>query len=409
MRNFKSDFPIFNSIPDLVYLDSAATSQKPQMVLDAVNEFYTTYNSNIHRGLYPIAAKATQAVEKVRDMTQKFLHAKHREEIIFTKSATESVNLVAYAWGRQNLQKGDTVLTTITEHHANFVPWQQICQQVGGRFEVIDVDEAGELRIKNHESSIKNAKILAITYVSNVLGTINPIKEIIKHAREVNPTIIVLVDASQAAPHMQIDVQDLDCDFLVFTGHKMFAETGVGVLYGKKHLLEEMQPFLFGGEMIREVAIEKTTFAALPNKFEAGTLNIAGIISLGAAIDYIQSVGFAAMRKHERELIAYSLLRMEEIEGITIYGTKDVDKKAGILAFSLEGIHPHDIAEVLGQSNICVRAGHHCAMPLHTRFAIAASTRVSLHIYNSKEDIDFLVTELRRIKQFFSKKTTPLS
>lgn len=402
MKNYKLDFPIFTNIPDLVYLDSGATSQKPQAVIDTVQEFYTTYNSNIHRGLYPIAEKASAAVENVRDIVKDFVHASSREEIIFTKSATEGVNTIAYSLAKTHIKKGDVILSTVMEHHANFVPWQQIGMQVGGEFDVIDSNDRYELSITKHESSIKNAKIIALTYVSNVLGTINPIKEIIKEVRKINPSILVFVDASQAAPHIALNVQDLDCDFLVFTGHKMLAETGVGVLYGKKEILERMQPFLFGGDMIHEVSIEKTKFEKLPNTFEAGTLNISGIISLGSAIDYIYSVGFKQIEKHERELTDYTLTQLQKIDGLTIYGPADSTKRLGIFSFSMNGIHPHDIAQLLGEKNICVRAGHHCAMPLHTRLGISATTRVSLHIYNSTEDIDALVIRLKEIQNMFS-------
>lgn len=386
-----------------MFLDSGATSQKPQSVLDAVQEFYTTYNSNIHRGLYPIAEKATNTVEGVRDQVAQFINARHREEIIFTKSATESVNLVAYSLAKTHFKKDDIIVSTVMEHHANFVPWQQIAQHVGASFEVLDIDENYELDLENLKFTVQSSKVLALTYISNVLGTINPIKEIIKRARELNPEIIVFIDASQAAPHIPIDVQDLDCDFLTFTGHKMFAETGVGVLYGKKEILSRMQPFLFGGDMIREVSIEKTTFAELPNIFEAGTINIAGIISLGAAIEYIESIGFGEIAKHERELLAYSVQRLEKIEGLEIFGPRNLEKRIGIISFSLDGIHPHDVGQLLGEKQICVRASHHCAMPLHTRLGVPATTRVSLHIYNSREDLDRLVSELVRIKKLFTK------
>ncbi len=403
MKNYQADFPIFQNLPGLVYLDSAATSQKPQSVIDCLNEFYTTYNSNIHRGLYPIAAKATKAVEDTRIKVAKFLNATRAEEIIFVRSATEGINMIAQSFAEKFLNKDDIVVTTVSEHHANFVPWQQNALKKGATFEVIDIDENGELKITESGSGIRQAKVLAITYISNVLGTVNPIKEIIANARKINPNIKILVDASQAVQHIKVDVQDLDCDFLVCTGHKMFAGTGVGVVYGKKALLNALPPFLFGGEMIREVAIEKTTWADLPNKFEAGTLPIASIISLGPAIDYLLSVGFDNIRKHEQELMQYSLEQMGKIAGLKIYGPKDVTKRSSILSFSFADIHPHDIAEVLGQSNICVRAGHHCAMPLHTRLGISASTRVSLHIYNNKEDIDKLISGLRNILKMFKK------
>ncbi len=410
MSVFKTDFPIFINNPDLVYLDSAATSQKPQVVLDAIMEYYQTYNANIHRGLYPIAEKATAAVEKVRRQVAKFINAKNPSEIIFTKNATEAINLVSHTWGKEHIQKNDVMITTIMEHHANFVPWQQLCIEKQAKLEIIDITDSGKLKIpqalnaqayraSDTDFLLQKAKFLALTAVSNVLGTVNPLEEIIAKIKKRNQNLKVLIDASQAAPHMQIDVQKLGADFLVFTGHKIFAETGIGILYGKKELLDSMPPFLFGGDMVYSVTREKTTFADVPYKFEAGTQNIAGIISLGAAIEYVENIGFEAIRKHEHELTTYAIKRMKKIKGLTIYGSEE--HRCGIISFELDGIHPHDIAESLGSMNICVRAGHHCAMPLHTRLGIPATTRVSLSLYNTQEDIDKLVIGIKVVKKLF--------
>lgn len=400
MKSYKNDFPMFGESPNLIYLDSGNTSQKPKQVIDTINDYYLTYNANIHRALYPIAEKATNAVEETRKKVAKFLHVEDPAEVIFTKNTTEGINLVAYSWGGTNLKRGDKIVSTIMEHHANFVPWQQLAKKKGADYVVWDIDEQGELIVQPID---RKTKLVAITQVSNMLGTINPVKKIIKQLKKENPKVFVLLDASQSAPHMPIDVQDLGCDFLVFTGHKIFAETGVGVLYGKRKLLESMPPFLTGGDMIREVGITETTFADLPNKFEAGTINIAGIISLGAAIDYIDSIGFEKLEVYEKELVEYTMMRLLGIPNLKLFGPRDLKKRAGIFSFSLDGIHPHDIGQLLGEKNICVRAGHHCTMPLHTRLEIPASTRVSVHIYNEKKDIDILVEEIKKIQRLFAK------
>lgn len=401
MKNVKKDFPIFQKNKKLVYLDSAATSQKPRVVIDAIKEYYEIYNANVRRGLYPIAEKATEEVEKVRRKVAQFINAKHPEEIIFVRNATEAINLVAYSFASHNIGKGDSVVTTIMEHHSNFVPWQVLAQKVGATFNVIDITENGELQRENEKWKMKNGKLLAITHVSNVLGTINPITGIIKDIKSVNPQIKVLVDAAQSVPHMKVDVQELDCDFLVFSGHKMMAGTGIGVLYGKKTLLSQMQPFLYGGEMIREVSIEQTLFADLPYKFEAGTPDIAGIISLGTAIEYLNGTGIENIQSHEKKLMAYCLSRMKEIEGLTMYGPKDIEHRSGVISFNLDGIHAHDVAQVLGDMNICIRSGHHCAMPLHKRLGVPASARVSFYVYNDEEDVDKFIEGLIKVKKVF--------
>lgn len=405
MKSYKNDFPIFQKNKKLVYLDSAATSQKPHIVIDAIKDYYEGYNANVRRGLYPIAEKATAMVENVREQVADFINAKDSQEIIFVRNATEAINLVAYAFGSHNIREGDSVVSTIMEHHSNFVPWQQLALQKNADFTVININENGFLdldsRIMNYELGIKNAKILAITHVSNVLGTINPIKEIIKKVKAINPQIKVLVDAAQSVPHMKIDVKDLDCDFLAFSGHKMMAATGIGVLYGKKEYLRQMEPFLYGGEMIREVDIKRTIFADIPYKFEAGTPDIAGIVSLGAAIEYLKSTGMENVHKHEKRLLAYCLSHMEEIDGLTIYGPKDIEDRSGVISFNLDGVHAHDVAQVLGNMGICIRSGHHCAMPLHKRLGIPASARVSFYMYNGEEDVDKFIEGLRKVKKIF--------
>ncbi|MBI2431176.1 MAG: SufS family cysteine desulfurase [Candidatus Levybacteria bacterium] len=398
MRSYKNDFPIFQKNKKFVYLDSAATSQKPKIVLDAIQEYYATYNANVRRGLYPIAEKATKKVEKVREQVARFINAKDPSEIIFVRNATEAINLAAYSFASHNIAKGDSVVTTIMEHHSNFVPWQQLAIQKNADFVVLDISEDGFLDL---DLKIKKAKILTLTHVSNVLGTINQIKDIIKQAKAINPQIKVLVDAAQSIPHMKVDVQNLDCDFLAFSGHKMMAATGIGVLYGKRELLKQMRPFLYGGEMIKEVSIAKTTFTDIPYKFEAGTPDIAGIVSFGAAIEYLKSTGIETIQKHENRLIAYSLSRMKEIEGLTIYGPKDIEKRSGVVSFNLNGIHAHDVAQVLGDMDICIRSGHHCAMPLHKRLGITASARVSFYIYNNEEDVDKLIESIKKVKKIF--------
>ncbi len=405
MKNFKKDFPIFkqkvNGKP-LVYLDSAATSQKPQTVIDAINDYYSTYNANVRRGLYPMSEKATAKVEEVREKVRKFINARSIEEIIFVRNATEAINLVAYSFASHNIKAGDVITTTLMEHHSNFVPWQQIAKDKKAKFDVLDIDNNYHVKFSSY--NFKNTKLLAITHVSNVLGTINPVKEIIKAFRKQNPKGVVLVDAAQSVPHMSVDVGDLDCDFLVFSGHKMMAGTGVGVLYGKKEVLENMPPFLYGGEMIREVGLKSSSFAPLPQKFESGTPSIADIISLGTAIDYLEKIGMGKVREHERKLMAYGLSQMKKIKGIKIYGPTDLKNRGGVISFTLENIHPHDVGQILGELGVCVRAGHHCTMPLHRSLGLMATTRASFYIYNDEKDIDALIKGLLEIQKMFRKK-----
>lgn len=420
-NKIKADFPIFRFHPDLTYLDSAAMSLKPQPVIEAVDRYYHQYSANVFRGIYQLAENATEEYERVREKVAQFINAPKAEEIIFVRNTTEAINLVAYAWGRVNIEKGDEVVTTVMEHHSNFVPWQVLASETGGIFKVIDINERGYLdlnldKFKMQNSNLKmttqnskflekiitkKTKILALTYVSNVLGTINPVKEIISAAKKINPKIITVVDAAQAVPHLKVDVKDLGCDFFAFSGQKMLGPTGVGVLWGKRELLESMPPFLFGGEMIKEVYLEKTIFADIPHKFEAGTPHIAGVFGLGAAVDYLNKIGMDKIRQHEKDLTQYALSKLDKLKDITIYGPKDINNRGGVISFNIKGVHPHDAAAVLDEENICVRSGHHCAMPLHTRLRINASVRASFYLYNSKEDVDKLINGLLKVKKLF--------
>lgn len=409
MRTYRSDFPLLQQKIDrkrIVYLDSTATALKPKPVIDALNSYYTEYTANVFRGLHQLSEKATQEYENAREKVASFINAKSAEEIIFTRSTTEAINLVAYAWGRLNIGEGDEIVTTIMEHHSNFVPWQQLCAENGATLKVIDINEDGFLQIPKSKSKIKtviqNAKLLAIAHVSNVLGTINPIKKIVQAVKRANPKCLVSVDGAQAVPHMKVDVQDLGCDFYAFSGHKMLGPTGIGVLWGRKELLEQMAPFNFGGEMISEVHLEKTIFKHPPHKFEAGTPHIAGVIGLGEAVDYLQSIEMKKIRDHEIELTEYALGKLKEIREIRVYGPKKIEKRGGVIAFNLISkrgklIHPHDVAQILNEDNICTRSGHHCAMPLHERLEVPASARTSFYIYNTKEDVEMLLKGLKKV------------
>lgn len=396
--NRKKDFAIFKNNKGLVYLDSAATSQKPKSVIESIVNYYERYNANIHRGLYPISEKATEEVEKTRARVAKFINAKDSKEIIFVKNTTEAINLVAYSMSH-NIKKGDKIVSTIMEHHSNFIPWQQIAKTKGVRFEVLDIDD--NFQLNKNVQKIKKGKILAITHASNVLGVINPIKEIIKEIRSINPSIKILVDGAQSVPHMKVDVQDMDCDFLAFSGHKMLSETGIGVLYGKKEILETLKPFMFGGGMIKNISGNEIEFTDLPAKFEAGTPDIAGIISLQAAIDYLEKVGMDAIRKHEQQLVSYCLSLLGKIDGLTIYGPKDSKKRNGVISFNLDSVHAHDVAQILGDMGICVRAGHHCAIPLHRKLGVPATVRASFYVYNDKSDVDKLIEGMGKVKKVF--------
>jgi cysteine desulfurase/selenocysteine lyase len=376
---------------DLVYLDNAATSQKPIQVIDALVHYYTHYNANIHRGLHTLADEATAAYEAARVAVQEFIGAAFHEEIIFTKGTTESINLVARSWGSAFLQRGDEIIISSLEHHANIVPWQMIAEEKGAILKVIPMDDNGVLDMGAYSNMLSDkTKFVSIVHVSNALGIINPVEEIIALAHEKNA--LVLLDGAQSSVHLDIDVKKLDCDFYVFSGHKIYGPTGVGVLYGKKELLEKMPPFLGGGEMIKEVTFEKTTYNELPFKFEAGTPNIADVIVMKPAIDFINNYGKANIRAHEEELLTYATSKLKEIEGLKIIG--DVQNKVSVISFVIEGVHPQDLAILLDNQGIAVRTGHHCAQPLMQRLGIVGTTRVSFAAYNTLEEIDVLISAL---------------
>ncbi|MBI2051196.1 cysteine desulfurase [Candidatus Roizmanbacteria bacterium] len=402
----KIAFPLVKNNPDLVYLDSAATSLKPKTVIDKLVEYYEEYGVNIKRGVYKLSERATQEYEQSRRLVAEFIGAQSKDEIVFTRSATESLNLVAYGFGRAGISESDEIVVSIAEHHSNFVPWQVLAGETGAFFKVIDITDEGylDLDLKNLDEIItKKTKILALSYVSNVLGTVFPIKKISEAAKKINPSIIIVIDAAQAVPHLPVKVQELGCDFLAFSGHKMLGPTGVGILWGRRELLNAMFPFQYGGEMIQKVAIEGTTFASLPDKFEAGTPAIADAIALKNALSYLKQFGLKNIYEHERKLLAYAkkLLKEEFKNKITIYGPPSIQDKGGILSFSFGKIHPHDVAAVLDGEGVCVRAGHHCTMPLHRRLGVAATTRASFYLYNNTSDIDRLATGLQKILSVF--------
>ena len=403
-KSFKQLFPILNQEVNghpLVYLDSAATSQKPTSVIEAVSNYYRLDNSNVHRGVHTLGTRATDAYEGAREKIRKFINAKSTQEIVYTRGTTTALNLVASSYGKANIGEGDEIIITYMEHHSNLIPWQQVAKQTGATLKYFPLQEDGTLTIEDVRSTITpNTKIVALTMVSNVLGTMNPIKEIAQIAHE-NGAVIV-VDGAQGAPHLGIDVQDLDCDFLAFSGHKMCAPTGIGVLYGKKQLLENMEPIEFGGEMIDFVGLHESTWKELPWKFEGGTPIIAGAIGLGAAIDFLQEIGLDNILEHEHKLAAYALEKMSTIEGLTIYGPTEAEKRAGVITFNLSDVHPHDVATVLDAEGIAVRAGHHCAQPLMKWLNVSATARASFYLYNTEEDIDKLVEGLAKTKEYFS-------
>ncbi len=403
VETVRKDFPIFQRTvrgKRLIYLDSAATSQKPQCVIDAEREFYEQYNANVHRGAYLIAEEATAAYESAREKVAKFINAPNRDCIVFTRGTTEAINLVAYSWGLANLREGDEILLTEMEHHSNIVPWQLIAERTGAKIKVVPITDDGLLDMDAFERLLtERVKIVAVTHVSNVLGTINPVHEICRKAHEVGA--VVLVDGAQAAPHLPVDVQAIGCDFYALSGHKMCGPTGVGALYGRKELLEAMPPFLGGGEMIRTVTFERTTFNDVPYKFEAGTPPIAQAVGLGVAVDYLTKIGIERIRAHEVELVTYALERLREIDDITIYGAAPPEQRGGVIAFNIGNIHPHDLATFLDAHGICIRAGHHCAQPLMRRLNVAATARASFYLYNTPDEIDALVEALQQAMRFF--------
>jgi len=403
-RKLRADFAVFQHPmhgKPLAYLDSASSSQKPRQVLDAMREFYETSYANVHRGVYDLAGRATAGYEGAREKVRALVNAESTREVIFTRSATESLNLVAYAWGLDNLGPGDLALVTELEHHSNFVPWQFIAQRTGAEFAAIPFDDAGELELDALDELERRGrvKVVAANLISNSLGTINPIESLVEWAHERDA--ILVVDASQAAPHRPVDVQALDCDFLAFTGHKMCGPSGIGVLWGRQPILQAMSPFNLGGEMIRSVSLERTTWNELPHKFEAGTPPIAEAYGLGVAIDYLSSIGLEAIERHEHELTAYALERLVEVPGLTVVGPA-LDRRGGIASFTLDGVHPHDVAQVLDWEGVAVRAGHHCTEPAMRRLGIQATTRASFYLYTVPEEIDRLVVGIEKARKVFS-------
>lgn len=398
----RADFPILSRKihgKPLVYLDSAATTQKPQAVIDALIHYYTDENSNIHRGVHTLSEEATASYEESRATVQRFLNAADPREIIFVRGATEGINLVAQTWGRANIRTGDEIVISAMEHHSNIVPWQILCEQQGANLRIAPVNDAGELLLDEFEKLLgPKTKLVAMSHVSNALGTVNPVRKIVEAARRVNAR--VLLDGAQAVPHMPVDVRAIDCDFYAFSGHKIYAPTGIGILYGKAELLEAMPPYQGGGDMISSVTFEKTLYNRLPYKFEAGTPHVSGAIGLGAAIDYVNSVGLDRITRHEKQVLTYGTTRLLEIPGLRLVGT--AKEKEGILSFVLEGVHPHDVGTILDQEGIAIRTGHHCAQPLMERFGVPATARASLALYNTVEEMDALVRGIEKVREVFA-------
>ena len=400
-RGIKKDFPILEN-KDIVYLDSSATTQKPIQVINAIEDYYKRYNANPHRGAYSLSIEATEEYENVRSKIAKFINARYSEEIIFSKNATESLNLIAYSYGMDNLKKDDEVVLSIMEHHSNLVPWQKVTKLTESKLNYMYINENYEISDEEIETKITDkTKVVGIMHISNVLGTINDIKKIIKYAHKKGA--IVIVDATQSIQHMSIDVQELDADFLVFSGHKMMAPLGIGVLYGKKELLNKMNPFLMGGDMIEYVYEQETTYAPLPNKFEAGTQNVEGVIGLGAAIDYIEKLGYDNIQKIEKELLDYAMDKLSELDYLELYVTPNRKNHSGVISFNIKGVHPHDVASILDSEGVCVRSGNHCAQPLLRYMGMDSTCRASFYIYNTKEDVDMLVTALNKAYDMFRK------
>ena len=402
VESIRRDFPILRQTINghaLVYLDNAATSQKPQVVIDAITRYYTEDNANIHRGVHALSVRATDAYEKVRIKVQRFIGAAEPEEIVFVRSATEGINLVAQAYGRSRIGQGDEILITTMEHHSNIVPWQMLCRQTGAVLRVAPINDSGELILDQYEKMLcDRTKIVAVTHISNALGTINPLNDIIDLAHRRGAQ--VLVDGAQAAPHLCIDVQALDCDFYVFSSHKVYGPTGVGVLYAKRELLEEMPPYQGGGEMIQSVTFDETTYNDVPHKFEAGTPNIAGVIGLGAALDYVDGIGLDRIAAYEHELLAHATHALAAIPQVRLIGT--ARHKAAVLAFVVDDIHAHDVGTVVDQEGIAIRTGHHCAQPVIDRFGLTATARASFAFYNTREEIDALAAAIRRVLEVFA-------
>lgn len=405
INRVQQDFPILqqkiNDKP-LIYLDSTASSQKPVCVIEAMDDYYRNYNANVHRGIYQMSEKASAAYEDARKRIARFVNAKSWREIIFTRNATESINLVAYSWGLTNLKVGDVIITSEIEHHANIIPWQQLAAKTGATVKYIPVDSQGYLDMETFANWLTPAvKLVAITQMSNVLGTIPPIEDMIRQAHEVGA--LVLIDGAQSVPHLPVDVQNLDCDFLAFSSHKMLGPTGLGVLWARRNILADMPPFMTGGDMIKRVTFEGAEWNDLPWKFEAGTPAIAEVIGLGVAVDYLNQLGMSNIRQHEIELTGYALEKLNQVEGLRIYGPQDSHQRGGAVSFTMGNIHPHDIAAVLDGEGIAVRAGHHCAMPLHDKLGLTATTRASFYVYNTTADVDRLVEGLDKARELLAR------
>ena len=404
-ESLRNDFPVLKrKVRDgkkLVYLDNAATTQKPIQVIDAISDYYKNNNSNIHRAVHALAEESTEAFEQTRDKVAEFLNIKNSQEIIFVKGTTEAINLVANAWGRDNVKEGDIIVITEYEHHSNIVPWQLLTKDKKAQLKYIDIDDNGELMIDQLDEYLSTGKVklVAFSHVSNVLGTITPAKEIISKCK--NAGVKTLIDGAQAVPHMKVDLTELDCDFYAFSAHKMLGPTGVGVLWAKKEILEKMTPYQGGGDMIREVHKYETTWNDLPYKFEAGTPNIADVIGFKTAIEYLQKVGMENIRNHELELTKYALDEMKKVPGITLYGTKEPEKRGGVVSFNFNDVHPHDVGTIIDKEGVAIRSGHHCAQVLMEKLNVAATNRASFYIYNTKEEIDVLITSLQTVAKVF--------
>lgn len=405
MKDVRGDFPQLKRRINgkrLVYLDSSATSLKPRQVISKEREYYTKYCANVFRGIYTTSEEATAAFEEARGKVSHFIGASDASEIVFTRNTTESINLVAAGIGK-TFRQGDEVVTTIMEHHSNFVPWQQRAMKKNTKFRVWNIGEDGKLDLSKVDTLVnQKTKLIAITAVSNVLGTISPIRHLGRIVKRINPSCLILVDAAQAVPHMKINVQDWGMDFVAFSSHKMLGPTGVGVLWGRREALEQLPQYQYGGDMIKEVHVEKTIFADLPHKFEAGTPHIAGVIGLGAAVDYLEALGMDAVRGHEMEITDYALKALSTVRGVTVYGPSKAKDRGGVIAFTIKGVHAHDIAQLLDEDNVCIRAGHHCAMPLHEYLHIPATARASFYVYTTKADVDALIEGLEKIRKIFA-------
>lgn len=403
VTKIRADFPILRRKiggKPLVYLDNAATSQKPKAVIDAIDRYYHEYNANVHRGVHRLSEEATVAFEQSREEFARFIGTKAAKEIIFVRNATEALNLVALSWAKANLKSGDRILLTEMEHHSNIVPWQMLAKEKGLRIDYVEIRDDGILNWENFEQLIKESpKILSLAHVSNALGTINPVRQMAREAHKVGATVIV--DAAQSVPHMPVDVADLECDFLAASGHKMLAPTGIGMLYGRQDLLDHMEPLMGGGEMIKEVHLQDARWNDLPWKFEAGTPNIEGVIGLGAAVDYLTKLGMQNVREHEKDITKYAIERLAGVKGLVLYGTKEIEKRGAVISFNLGDIHAHDLATVLDTQGIAIRSGQHCAQPLMERLKVPATSRASFYIYNTRREVDILVRALEKARKMF--------